>query len=88
MTLLIIKDQHLSLVTDDLQFGFKENLSTITCTQLLIETIEYYNINNTDCYILLNASKAFDMVEYVRYLSYTMQKKYVPHCCISHKWCK
>ena len=47
---IIIKDQHLSLITDDLQFGFKENSSTITCTQLLVETIEYYNINNTDCY--------------------------------------
>ena len=47
---IIIKDQDLSLITDDLQFGFKENSSTITCTQLLVETIEYYNINNTDCY--------------------------------------
>ena len=63
---IIIKDQHLSLVTDDLQFGFKENSSTITCTQLLVETIEYYNINNTDCYmLLLDASKAFDRIEYV-----------------------
>ena len=52
---IIIKDQHLSLVTDDLQFGFKENSSTctITYTQLLAEAIEYYNINNTDCYMLL-----------------------------------
>ena len=64
---IIIKDQHLSLITDDLQFGFKENSSTITCTQLLVETIEYYNINNTDCYmLLLDASKAFDSIEYVR----------------------
>ena len=64
---IIIKDQHLSLITDDLQFGFKENSSTITCTQLLVETIEYYNINNTDCYmLLLDASKAFDRIEYVR----------------------
>ena len=51
---IIIKDQHLSLATDDLQFGFKENASTITCTQLLVKTIEYYNINNTDCYMLLS----------------------------------
>ena len=40
---IIIKEQHSSLITDDLQFGFKENSSTIICTQLLIETIEYYN---------------------------------------------
>ena len=64
---IIIKDQHFSLGTDDLQFGFKENSSTITCSQLLFETIEYYNMNNTDCYmLLLDASKAFDIIEYVR----------------------
>ena len=32
---IIIQDQHVSLKTDDLQFGFKEYTSTITCTQLL-----------------------------------------------------
>ena len=56
-----MKEQHVSLITDDLQFGFKENSSTIICTQLLIETIKYYNSNNTDCFmLLLDASKAFD----------------------------
>ena len=43
---IIIKVQHSSLITDDLQFGFKENSSTIICTQLLIETIEYYYYNS------------------------------------------
>ena len=38
-SIIIIKVQHLSLVTDDLQFGFKENSSTITYTQLLVETM-------------------------------------------------
>ena len=60
-----MKEQYASLITDDLQFGFKENSSTIICTQLLIETIEYYNSNNTDCFmLLLDASKAFDRIEY------------------------
>ena len=64
---IIIKEQHSSLITDDLEFGFNENSSTIICTQLLIETIEYYNSNNTDCLmLLLDASKAFDRIEYVR----------------------
>ena len=55
---IIIKEQHSSLITDDLQFGFKGNSSTIICTQLLIETIEYYNSNNTDyCMLLLDTSK-------------------------------
>ena len=60
-----MKEQYARLITDDLQFGFKENSSTIICTQLLIETIKYYNSNNTDCFmLLLDASKAFDRIEY------------------------
>ena len=62
---IVMKEQYASLITNDLQFGFKENSSTIICTQLLIETIEYYNSNNTDCFmLLLDASKAFDRIEY------------------------
>ena len=35
------------------------------CTSMLKETINYYNENKTDCYLLLlDASKAFDRVEY------------------------
>ena len=76
---IIIKDQHLSLITDDLQFGFKENSSTITCTQLLVETIGYYNINNTDCYmLLLDASKAFDRIEYVRLFKLLRERNMCP----------
>ena len=63
---IVMKEQYASLITDDLQFGFKENSSAMIYTQLLIETIEYYNsINNTDCsMLLLDASKAFDRIEY------------------------
>ena len=59
--------QYDSLSTDVLQFGFKKNPSTVICTSILLDTIEYYNDNNTDCYLLLlDASKAFDRVEYVK----------------------
>ena len=37
------------------------------CTSLLIEAINYYRENISDCYLLLlDASKAFDRVEYVK----------------------
>ena len=50
-----------------MQFGFKQHSSTVTCTALLIETIEYYRENDSDCYLLLlDASKAFDRVVYVK----------------------
>ena len=59
--------QHASLFTDLLQFGFKPNSYTVICTSLLRDTIEYYNKNGSDCYLLLlDASKAFDRVEYLR----------------------
>ena len=64
---IILKEQCESLMTDSLQFGFKEMSSTITCTSLLIETIEYCTSNNSNCYLLLlDASKAFDRLEYMR----------------------
>ena len=63
---IILKEQCESLMTDSLQFGFKEMSSIITCTSLLIETIEYYTSNSSNCYLLLlDASKAFDRLEYI-----------------------
>ena len=64
---VLLKLQHDNLFTDSLQFGFKPNSSTVICTSLLRDTIEYYNDNGSDCYLLLlDASKAFDRIEYVR----------------------
>ena len=64
---ILLKLQHASLFTDLLQFGYKPNSSTVICTSLLQDTIEYYNENGSDCYfLLLDASKASDRVEYVR----------------------
>ena len=64
---ILLKLQHASLFTDLLQFGFKPNSSTVICTSLLRNTIEYYNENGSDSYLLLlDAYKAFDRVEYVR----------------------
>ena len=54
----------MSLETAVLQFGFKKNSSTVICTSMLKDTIDYYNGNQTDCYLLLlDASMAFDRVE-------------------------
>ena len=53
ITLLFLKEQCESLMTNSLQFGFKEMSSTITCTSLLMETIEYYTSNNSINIILL-----------------------------------
>ena len=47
--IIILEEQHYGLITDELQFGFKKNASTVLCTSLLMGTVEYYNDNDTDC---------------------------------------
>ena len=65
-SIVLEEQQDFCLFTDLLQFGLKK-ASTVVCASLLKETIKYYNENNTDCYsLLLNASKAFDLVDYMK----------------------
>ena len=44
-------------MTSELQFGFKEHSSTIMCSTLLVETVEYYVSNNSSVYVLLTRPK-------------------------------
>ena len=48
---IIIETHEGNLITDDLQFGYKKQSSTIVCTSLLLNTVEYYRENDSDCYI-------------------------------------
>ena len=52
------------LGTSDYQFGFKSYSSTMLCSTMLIETIQYYDENRRQpLYVLfLDASKVFDRV--------------------------
>ena len=53
------------LKTDDMQFGFKDNHSTVLCTAVYIETINHYMNEGSDVYsCLIDASKAFDRVHW------------------------
>ena len=53
--------------TLDQQFGFKKHHSTTQCTCVVDEVITYYNTNAACAKAaLLDASKAFDRVEYVK----------------------
>ena len=74
-----MKEQCTSLSTDVLQFGFKPHSSTTICTSLLRDTIEYYNEHGSDCYLLLlDASKAFNRVEYVELFRTLRDRKMCP----------
>ena len=74
------EDQYIYLSTDVLQFGYKRCSSITICTTLLLETIAYYHENRSDCFLLLlDASKAFDRVEYV-IIPNSTQSKNVSYC--------
>ena len=79
--IIILKEQYTSLspCTDVLQFRFRPHSSTTICTSLLRDTIEYYNEHGSDCYLLLlDASKAFDRVEYITLFRTLRYRKMCP----------
>jgi hypothetical protein len=53
------------LITSDLQFGFKSQHSTVLCTAMYKEAVQYFvNRRSTVYSVLLDARKAFDKVHY------------------------
>ena len=53
------------------ELGFKSKRSTGMCTLILKETIEYYVHNSSTLLCtMLDATKAFDRVEYCRFFSF------------------
>ncbi len=65
--------------TSDLQFGYKQAHSTTHCTFVAMETINYYVQGGSNVFsVLLDASKAFDRVEYVKLFRLLMKKNMCP----------
>jgi len=59
----------------DLQFGFRKKHSTAQCTLVLNETVQYYLNGKSSVHVMfLDASKAFDRVEFTR-LFYVLRLK-------------
>ena len=51
----------------------------VICTSMLLETMGYYNKNGTYCYLLLlDLSKAFDCVEYVKLFTILRDRRRCP----------
>ena len=66
------------LSTSDVQYGFKKKHSTTQCTFVLEEIIQYYKNRNSSIYLLmLDASKAFDRVNYVKLFHLLIDRGYV-----------
>ena len=61
------------------QYGFKKSHSTVHCSFVVNEVIQYYKNNNSNVFVtLLDASKAFDRVEYVNLFRVIVSKGICP----------
>ena len=76
---VIMNKQTDALKTSELQFGFKEKSSTTMCTFMVLETIEYYKSKGSNVHVmLLDASKAFDRVNYIKLFDKLLRKGMCP----------
>ena len=58
------------LGTCDMQFGFKQKHSTTQCTAIVKEIVSYYKNTSSVYLLMLDASQAFDGVNYKSYLPF------------------
>ena len=77
---IIIDNQVHSLSTSDYQFGFKSHSSTVLCTTMVNETIQYYYSNGAKSVylLLLDASKVFDKVSFYTLFNMLLDKNMFP----------
>ena len=65
--------------SSDLQFGYKPKHSTVHCTYVLNEVVNYFNNRGSDVHVvLLDASKAFDRINYVKMFKLLLNKGTCP----------
>ena len=75
---LVIRDRYIDNLATT-QFGFKAGRSTNMCTLLVKETISYYTNNSSSVYCcLLDATKAFDRVNYSKLFRMLIDRKMPP----------
>ena len=76
---VIIELSGTSLSTSDMQFGFKREHSTTMCTVILKEVVNHYIDGNSNVYCcLLDASKAFDRVNFGKLFSTLLSRQMPP----------
>ena len=76
----IIIEKHNDVIESSmLQFGFKSKHSTVQCSFVVEETIEYFLQNESTCHaLLLDATKAFDRVQFVKLFELLIKRKMCP----------
>jgi hypothetical protein len=77
---IIIMEKNSSIFTSsELQFGFKAKHSTSQCSFVVEEVIDFYNRNDSPVYLVtLDASRAFDRVEYNKLFQLLIDRNICP----------
>ena len=76
---LIVDTLEDKLKSNNYQFEYKEDHSTVICTFLALEVIQYYKLNNSNIFtLILDASKAFDTVVYSKLFSVLLDREICP----------
>ena len=71
-----------ALSSNDSQFGFKPKHSTSQCTFVVKETVQYYLNGGSIVYgMLLDASKAFDRVQFIKLFRLLLSRGLCPVIC-------
>jgi hypothetical protein len=79
---IVINKYSEKLHTSELQFGFKQNSSTHMCTMVLKEAMAYYHHSNSTVFCtFLDASKAFDRVNYGKLFRLLIERG-LPSCIV------
>ena len=77
--IIILQSQTKELQSSDLQFGYKQKSSTVQCSFVVNEVINYYCMNGSNVYAtFLDASKAFDRVKFDCLFELLLDKKICP----------
>ena len=75
LDMLVLHREEHTLITSELQFGFKAKHSTALATSVVLQTVDYYIDNGGRVYgLALDATKAFDRVEYSRLFALLMER--------------
>ena len=76
---VIIDIIHENMETSDFQFAYKKGFSTSMCSFLVAETIQYYRLRGSNVYMVsLDATKAFDRVQYSKLFNILIEKEICP----------
>ena len=79
---IILNIESKNLYTNDLQFSFKPESSTTMCTTMIRETVSYFVNKGSNVYgIVLDATKAFDRINYCKLFRILLDRNIDPMIC-------